>query len=125
MRKDAGVEAVPAEATPGDASHRGHRRATPSGIPVPEDKVRRVLEGTTQRHASVRPGGPRGGGPRGPRQGGGVAPSATTAPAARAATARATARRTGLTTGIARPQVSARQLIAAAAEARINCHHIN
>ena len=56
---------------------RGHEliaatgAVTPSGIPVPEDKVRRVLEGNKRSGRQSGQGGPRGGGPRGPRQGGG------------------------------------------------------
>jgi superfamily II DNA/RNA helicase len=70
MAKDAGIDAVPTKAIPGDARLAATGAVTPSGIPVPEDKVRRVLEGP--KRGGGRPSsGPRGGGPRGPRQGGG------------------------------------------------------
>jgi superfamily II DNA/RNA helicase len=70
MAKDAGIDAVPTKAIPGDARLAATGALTPSGIPVPEDKVRRVLEGN-KRGGRPGQGGPRGGGPRGPRQGGG------------------------------------------------------
>jgi hypothetical protein len=71
MAKDAGIDAVPTKAIPGDARLAATGALTPSGIPVPEDKVRRVLEGNKRSGRPSGQGGPRGGGPRGPRQGGG------------------------------------------------------
>jgi superfamily II DNA/RNA helicase len=71
MAKDAGIDAVPTKAIPGDARLAATGAVTPSGIPVPEDKVRRVLEGNKRSGRPSGQGGPRGGGPRGPRQGGG------------------------------------------------------
>ncbi|QGN56815.1 DEAD/DEAH box helicase [Nostocoides sp. HKS02] len=72
MAKDAGIDAVPTKAIPGDARLAATGAVTPSGIPVPEDQVRRVLEGTKRSGRPSGPGGPRGGGPRGgaPRTGG-------------------------------------------------------
>nr|WP_202881636.1 DEAD/DEAH box helicase [Pedococcus badiiscoriae] len=70
MAREAGIDAMPTKAVPGDERLAATGAVTPSGIPVPEDKVRRVLEGP--KRGGGRPsGGPRGGGPRGPRQGGG------------------------------------------------------
>ncbi|MGO4343557.1 DEAD/DEAH box helicase [Pedococcus sp. 2YAF34] len=71
MAREAGIDAVPTKAVPGDERLAATGAVTPSGIPVPEDQVRRVLEG--EKRGGRRPGGhggPRGGGPRGPRQGG-------------------------------------------------------
>ena len=76
MAKDAGIDAVPTKAVPGDSRLAATGAITPSGIPVPEDQVRRILEGDKRGgrrpggHGGPRGGGPRGGGPRGPRQGG-------------------------------------------------------
>ncbi|GAA2169033.1 DEAD/DEAH box helicase [Pedococcus bigeumensis] len=69
MAREAGIDAMPTKAVPGDDRLAATGAVTPSGIPVPEDQVRRVLEGP--KRGGGRPsGGPRGGGPRGPRQGG-------------------------------------------------------
>ena len=65
--------------SPGDARLAATGAATPSGVAVPEDQVRRLLEGRAARRPSA--ARPRGGGPR-PAPGGG--PPAVTAPAARA-----------------------------------------
>ncbi|GAA2739048.1 hypothetical protein GCM10009867_33580 [Pedococcus aerophilus] len=76
MAREAGIDAVPTKAVPGDERLAATGAVTPSGIPVPEDQVRRVLEGEKRGgrrpggHGGPRGGGPRGGGPRGPRQGG-------------------------------------------------------
>ena len=76
MAREAGIDAVPTKAVPGDERLAATGAVTPSGIPVPEDQVRRVLEGDKRGgrrpggHGGPRGGGPRGGGPRGPRQGG-------------------------------------------------------
>ena len=72
MAKDAGIDAVPTKAIPGDARLAATGAVTPSGIPVPEDQVRRVLEGNKRSGRPSGQGGPRGGGPRGgaPRSGG-------------------------------------------------------
>ncbi len=76
MAREAGIDAVPTKAVPGDERLAATGAITPSGIPVPEDQVRRVLEGDKRggrrpgAHGGPRGGGPRGGGPRGPRQGG-------------------------------------------------------
>ncbi len=72
MAREAGIDAVPTKAVPGDERLAATGALTPSGIPVPEDQVRRVLEGEKRgrRPGGPRGGGPRGGGPRGPRQGG-------------------------------------------------------
>ncbi len=77
MAREAGIDAVPTKAVPGDERLAATGAITPSGIPVPEDQVRRILEGEKRGgrrpggHGGPRGGGPRGGGPRGPRQGGG------------------------------------------------------
>ncbi|WP_457252336.1 DEAD/DEAH box helicase [Pedococcus sp. P5_B7] len=69
MAREAGIDAMPTKAVPGDDRLAATGAVTPSGIPVPEDQVRRVLDGP--KRSGGRPsGGPRGGGPRGPRQGG-------------------------------------------------------
>ncbi|HEV7147034.1 MAG TPA: DEAD/DEAH box helicase [Pedococcus sp.] len=76
MAREAGIDALPTKAIPGDDRLAATGASSPSGIPVPEDQVRRVLEG--EKRGGRRPGGPsgprgggpRGGGPRGPRQGG-------------------------------------------------------
>jgi superfamily II DNA/RNA helicase len=76
MAREAGIDAVPTKAVPGDERLAATGAVTPSGIPVPEDQVRRVLEGEKRGgrrpggHGGPRGGGPRGSGPRGPRQGG-------------------------------------------------------
>ena len=76
MAREAGIDAMPTKAVPGDERLAATGAVTPSGIPVPEDQVRRVLEGP--KRGGGRPSsGPRGGGPRGPRdarQGGGNRP---------------------------------------------------
>jgi superfamily II DNA/RNA helicase len=69
MAREAGIDAVPTRAVPGDARLAATGATAPSGVPVPEEQVRRLLEGDKR----GRRGGPRGsrpGGPRG-RQGGG------------------------------------------------------
>jgi superfamily II DNA/RNA helicase len=74
MAKDAGIDAMPTKAVPGDARLAATGAVTPSGIPVPEDKVRRVLEGAKRGGRPSGQGGRSGGssrGPRGPRQDGG------------------------------------------------------
>jgi len=53
--RDAGVDAVPTRAVPGDATLAATGAATPSGVPVSEDAFRRLLEGPPKR----RPGGAR------------------------------------------------------------------
>jgi superfamily II DNA/RNA helicase len=78
MARDAGIDAMPTKAIPGDDRLAATGASSPSGIPVPEDQVRRVLEGDKRGGrrpggpSGPRGGGPRGGGPRGggPRQGG-------------------------------------------------------
>ena len=59
--RDAGVDAVPTKAIPGDAVLAAAGASTPSGIPVPEEAFRRLLEGEQKRRAP--------GGSRGPRHG--------------------------------------------------------
>ncbi len=75
MAREAGVDAVPTKAAPGDAVLAATGATPPSGIPVPEDKVRRLLEGDKRgRRGGPRPGGRGGYGGRGRdggRQGGG------------------------------------------------------
>ena len=70
MAREAGIDAMPTRAVPGDERLAATGATSPSGIPVPEDQVRRVLEGEKR---GRRPGsGPRGGGYRG--QGGRPSP---------------------------------------------------
>ena len=84
MAREAGIDAMPTKAVPGDERLAATGAVSPSGIPVPEDQVRRVLEGEKRgrRHAGggmgprsgQRSGGYRGQGgrpaPRGERSGG-------------------------------------------------------
>ena len=59
--REAGVDVVPTKAVPGDAVLAAAGATTPSGIPVPDEAFRRLLEGEPKRR------GP--GGSRGPRSG--------------------------------------------------------
>jgi superfamily II DNA/RNA helicase len=81
MAREAGIDAMPTKAVPGDERLAATGASAPSGVPVPEDQVRRVLEGEKRGrrsggyaggHGGPRTGGPRSGGPRnaGPRSGG-------------------------------------------------------
>ena len=54
MARDAGIDAMPTKAVPGDERLAATGATSPSGIPVPEDQVRRVLEGEKR---GRRPGG--------------------------------------------------------------------
>ena len=60
--REAGVDVVPTRAVPGDAVLAAAGASTPSGVPVPDEAFRRLLEGE-QKHRR----GP--GGSRGPRHG--------------------------------------------------------
>jgi superfamily II DNA/RNA helicase len=65
MAREAGIDAVPTKAVPGDALLAATGASRPSGMPIPEERVRRLLEGDKRgRRPGGRPGGPRG------RQGG-------------------------------------------------------
>jgi hypothetical protein len=66
MAREAGIDAMPTKAVPGDERLAATGAVSPSGIPVPEDQVRRVLEGEKR---GRRPGG--GSGPRGGQRSGG------------------------------------------------------
>jgi superfamily II DNA/RNA helicase len=66
MAREAGIDAMPTRAVPGDERLAATGAVSPSGIPVPEDQVRRVLEGEKR---GRRPGGPRDGA-RGGQRGG-------------------------------------------------------
>jgi superfamily II DNA/RNA helicase len=66
MAREAGIDAMPTKAVPGDERLAATGAVSPSGIPVPEDQVRRVLEGEKR---GRRPGGPRGGARSGQRDG--------------------------------------------------------
>jgi hypothetical protein len=66
MAREAGIDAMPTKAVPGDERLAATGAVSPSGIPVPEDQVRRVLEGEKR---GRRPGGPRDGA-RGGQRGG-------------------------------------------------------
>ena len=70
MAREAGIDAMPTRAVPGDERLAATGAVSPSGIPVPEDQVRRVLEGE-KRGRRPGSGGPRGGfrGNGGPRTG--------------------------------------------------------
>ena len=62
MAREAGIDAMPTKAVPGDDRLAATGATSPSGIPVPEDQVRRVLEGEKR---GRRPGGaPRSSGAR-------------------------------------------------------------
>jgi superfamily II DNA/RNA helicase len=61
MAREAGIDAMPTKAFPGDERLAATGAVSPSGIPVPEDQVRRVLEGEKR---GRRPGGPQRGGQR-------------------------------------------------------------
>ncbi|SDP21023.1 Superfamily II DNA and RNA helicase [Pedococcus dokdonensis] len=67
MAREAGIDAMPTKAVPGDERLAATGAVAPSGVPVPEDQVRRVLEAPKR---GGRPSGGHRGGPRGPRQGG-------------------------------------------------------
>ena len=60
MAREAGIDAMPTRAVPGDERLAATGAVSPSGIPVPEDQVRRVLEGE-KRGRRPGSGGPRGG----------------------------------------------------------------
>ena len=66
MAREAGIDAMPTKAVPGDERLAATGAVSPSGIPVPEDQVRRVLEG--EKRGRRHPGG---GGPRGGQRSGG------------------------------------------------------
>jgi superfamily II DNA/RNA helicase len=72
MAREAGIDALPTRATPGDERLAATGATPPSGVPVPEDQVRRVLEG--EKRGGRRPGGPRGGQRGGYRGQGGRGP---------------------------------------------------
>src|SRR4029079_7826906 len=55
MAREAGIDAMPTKAVPGDERLAATGATSPSGIPVPEDKVRRILEG--EKRGGRRPGG--------------------------------------------------------------------
>ncbi len=67
MAREAGIDAMPTKAVPGDERLAATGATAPSGVPVPEDQVRRVLEG--EKRGGRRPGGPRGGARSGQRDG--------------------------------------------------------
>jgi superfamily II DNA/RNA helicase len=57
---DAGVDAAPAKAAPGDAVIAAAGGRTPSGVPVPDETFRRLLEGEPRpQRRPARPGRPR------------------------------------------------------------------
>ncbi|HET6692800.1 MAG TPA: DEAD/DEAH box helicase, partial [Pedococcus sp.] len=60
MAREAGIDAMPTRAVPGDERLAATGAVSPSGIPVPEEQVRRVLEGE-KRGRRPGSGGPRGG----------------------------------------------------------------
>ncbi|MFC8502021.1 DEAD/DEAH box helicase [Pedococcus sp. NPDC057267] len=68
MAREAGIDAVPTRAVPGDERLAATGASAPSGIPVSEERFKRLLEGEKRQHRGG-PRGPRSGGPRG-RQGG-------------------------------------------------------
>jgi len=69
MAREAGVDAVPTRAVPGDARLAATGASAPSGVPVPEETVRRLMEGDKRARRGGPRSGPRHGGPRN-RQGG-------------------------------------------------------
>ena len=68
MAREAGIDAVPTKAVPGDERLAATGASAPSGVPVSEERFKRLLEGEKRQHRGG-PRGPRSGGPRG-RQGG-------------------------------------------------------
>jgi superfamily II DNA/RNA helicase len=57
--RDAGVDAVPVKAAPGDAVIAATGGRPPSGVPVPDEAFRRLLEGEPRtRRRPTRPGQP-------------------------------------------------------------------
>jgi superfamily II DNA/RNA helicase len=67
LTREAGVELSAVKVTPGHELLAATGASAPSGVPVPEDRVRRVLEGEKR---GRRPGGPRGPRVAGRSQGG-------------------------------------------------------
>ncbi len=72
LARDAGIDAVPSRTAPGDASLVEAGARTPSGVPIPDSQVRRLLEGEQRGHRRPQNGrggrgGPAGAGSRGPR----------------------------------------------------------
>jgi len=72
LARDAGIDAVPSRTAPGDASLVEAGARTPSGVPIPDSQVRRLLEGEQRGHRRPQHGrggrgGPAGAGSRGPR----------------------------------------------------------
>ncbi|GAB3435320.1 hypothetical protein GCM10027517_04320 [Phycicoccus ginsengisoli] len=68
MAREAGIDAMPTRAVPGDERLAATGATAPSGVPVSEERFKRLLEGEKRQHRGG-PRGPRSGGPRG-RQGG-------------------------------------------------------
>ena len=90
MAREAGIDAMPTKAVPGDERLAATGAVTPSGIPVPEDQVRRVLEGHKRGGGRPSRWSPWRWPPRPARRVAATARSVTTAPAARAVSAAAT-----------------------------------
>ncbi len=72
LARDAGIDAVPSRTAPGDAALLEAGARTPSGVPIPESQVRRLLEGEQRGHRRPQQGRGGRGGPgasasRGPR----------------------------------------------------------
>ena len=72
LARDAGIDAVPSRTAPGDATLLEAGARTPSGVPIPESQVRRLLEGEQRGHRRPQHGrggrgAPSGAGHRGPR----------------------------------------------------------
>ena len=62
--REAGVDILPVRATPGDALLASTGATAPTGVPVPDEAFRRLLDGEPARRRAS-------GGPRGPRHGSG------------------------------------------------------
>ncbi|MBM6400865.1 DEAD/DEAH box helicase [Phycicoccus sp. MQZ13P-5] len=62
--ENAGAEAITAKVAPGDSVMSALGGVTPSGVPVPDEVWRPILEGQPRGRRGGRPGGPRGGRPQ-------------------------------------------------------------
>ncbi len=70
LTREAGVDLAAVKVTPGHELLEATGATAPTGVPVPEDRVRRVLEGEKRGRRPGGPRGPRGGGRQDSRQGG-------------------------------------------------------
>ncbi len=68
LARDAGVDVAAVRAIPGDALLTSTGARTPSGVPIPDSQVRRLLDGEQRGHRRPFGGGGRGGQGGGPRR---------------------------------------------------------